>query len=406
MRSPTTMTIRSARSAWSSPAHPVEPDGSPVYYRVPESLDRARNDGQLWRWALAQAAEAHPSMLNVTRITLAEFLHDQFGTQTIIGHDVPVPAEERAPDSSGAYALDTLKDDETIAWLATGIKRFKLPDEFNPIKIFQAIDADPSGQKDVALQMLATIFENRLQFDRSVGYLKRSIESFGDEGDGKKRHIDQILGAWGQFEALETRPAGTGATVDFRFRNGKQVHFEAHEILYTKLLDDVKEYITSRPGQLDWQKLDISDIGTRLVVLDQKQYVGRSVARWDLDLVPRPAHFDRRITVTTPLQKAAPTCSTAQMEGGNQSRVVVWLDDTVIVKKRLHAKTYYFVADSRTGQPIAGAGVDFFGWRACNRRARTSTASRPGRSRGKPTGKAGSRYRRPSWTARTGTSSG
>ncbi len=81
---------------------PVEPDGSPVYYRVPESLAKASNDGQRWRWALAQSAEAHPSMLNVTRIALARFLHEQFGTQTIIGHDVPVPTEGRAADSSGA----------------------------------------------------------------------------------------------------------------------------------------------------------------------------------------------------------------------------------------------------------------------------------------------------------------
>ena len=52
---------------------PVEPDGSPVYYRVPEKLARASNDGERWRWALAQAAEADPSLLNTSRSTLAAF---------------------------------------------------------------------------------------------------------------------------------------------------------------------------------------------------------------------------------------------------------------------------------------------------------------------------------------------
>ena len=51
------------------------------------------------------------------------------------------------------------------------------------------------------------------------------------------------------------------------------------------------------------------------------------------------------------------------MEGGNTSRIVVWLDDTVIVKKPLVDQTYYFVADARTGQPVPRADVDLFGWR-------------------------------------------
>ncbi len=53
---------------------PVEPDGTPVYYRVPESFEKAKNDGQRWRWALAQAAEADPGLLNTTRLELAGFL--------------------------------------------------------------------------------------------------------------------------------------------------------------------------------------------------------------------------------------------------------------------------------------------------------------------------------------------
>ncbi len=52
------------------------------------------------------------------------------------------------------------------------------------------------------------------------------------QGQGwKSQQLDQILGAWGQFEAVMTQPAGRGAAVDFRFRNGRRVHFEAHEIL-------------------------------------------------------------------------------------------------------------------------------------------------------------------------------
>ena len=51
------------------------------------------------------------------------------------------------------------------------------------------------------------------------------------------------------------------------------------------------------------------------------------------------------------------------MADGNTSYIVVWVDDTAIVKKPLAGKTYYFVADAATGQPIAEANVEFFGWR-------------------------------------------
>ena len=79
-----------------------------------------------------------------------------------------------------------------------------------------------------------------------LDYLKRSRDALRrSKTTARSTSIDQILGAWGQFEPLGTLPAGRGATVDFRFRNGKQVHFEAHEILFTKLSSDVKDYISS-----------------------------------------------------------------------------------------------------------------------------------------------------------------
>ena len=344
---------------------PVDPDGTPVYYRVPESFEKATNDGERWRWALAQAVEANPGLLNTTRLELAGFVLGQFGTQTMAGSPFDVANAEGRPGAAGLFALDTLPDDETIARLATGIKRFKLPDEFNPIMIYQSIAGDPkTGKDEEALNGLATIFENRRQFDRAVQYLERSRALHGNGNEGwKKKKIDQFVEAWGQFEPQMTQPAGRGATVDFRFRNGRRVHFEAHEVLFGKLLKDVKDYISSGPKQIDWQQSDISDVGSRLVAMNQQQYLGRSVARWDLDVEPLAGHLDRRVSVTTPLQKAGAYLLVAQIEGGNTSRIIIWLDDTVIIKKPLVGQTYYFVADARTGQPVPRADVELFGWR-------------------------------------------
>jgi len=67
------------------PGGPVEADGTPVYYRTPHDFSQAKNDGERWRWPLAQAVEVDPGLLNEARYEQANFLLGQFGTQTLGG---------------------------------------------------------------------------------------------------------------------------------------------------------------------------------------------------------------------------------------------------------------------------------------------------------------------------------
>ncbi|MCE9545631.1 MAG: alpha-2-macroglobulin, partial [Planctomycetia bacterium] len=342
---------------------PVDEAGKPILYRAPRTFEAAKSDGERWRWALVQVGEFAPDRVDEAQMEFANFLRAQFGVETMAWYGRFFGAgesDEPDKDESGTYALHTLTDDETIARLATGIKRFKLPDEFNFIKICQQVAENaksPQGQQ--ALATLADSFTNRRQYPRAADYWRQSIARYhiGNE------QLQQIISNWARFEPATTQPSGRGAVVDFRFRNGKHVDFEAHEILVDKLLADLKAYLKSNPQQLDWQKVNIADLGYRLVQENQKQYVGRKVANWDLDLQPRKNHFDSRITVTTPLQKAGAYLVTARMAGGNESRIILWVADTAIVKKPLEGKTMYFVADATTGEPIPRANLEFFGYR-------------------------------------------
>ena len=302
---------------------------------------------------------------NEVRIKFADFLQQQFGVQTIAEFGWrfgPMATDDSKEDQSGTYALSTLGEDETIARLASGVKRFKLPDEFNYIKIYQQVADDPkTGYAEAALDHLATEFVNRRQYPKAADYLRRAIRECPKVDISWKSRLEQIEGNWGRFEPVMTQPAGQGATVEYRFRNGAgRVH--AQEIKVDKLLDNVKAYIKSRPRQLDWPKLDIGNIGYRLVTENQQQYLGRQVAHWELPLKPRPEHFDRRITVATPLEKAGAYLLSAKMAGGNTSYIILWLNDTAIVRKPLPGKNYYYVADAVSGSPVAKAEVEFFGW--------------------------------------------
>ena len=350
---------------------PVDADGKPVFHYVPKTFEASETDGQRWRWCLEQSVELNPQLMAQVRMQFADFLENQFGVQTMaqwgwrFGR---METDDTKEDESGTYALHTLKEDETIARLASGIKRFKLPDEFNYIKIYQKVAAEPkTGRAADALEHLAQIFENRRQYSKAADYWRQLLKEYSsifqlNRRQNWQQRLDQIVGNWGRFEPEQTQPAGKGATIEYRFRNGHEVEFTAHEIKVEKLLDDVKKFLKSNPKNLDWQKINIADIGHRLVQQNEKQYLGRQAAQWQLALEPREKHFDKRVTVTSPLQKPGAYLVNAKMADGNTTMIVVWVDDTTIVKKPLSGKTFYYVADAVSGKPVAKANVEFFGW--------------------------------------------
>ena len=154
-----------------------------------------------------------------------------------------------------------------------------------------------------ALERLAEIFENRRQFETAAQIWERRIREHGETAEARRR-IDQIrLPVGGVRRASHPQPAGRGATVDFRFRNGRKVRFEAREIDVRRLLADAKDYLRGDPREIQWPRVDLEQIGWRLVNEQQTRYLGRVAASWDLALEPRPDHFDRRITVATPLRQ-------------------------------------------------------------------------------------------------------
>ncbi len=353
---------------------PVDADDTPIYYALPKSWEAAKNDGERWRWVLETMVEWKPTLRNDERTIRAQFLQSQFGVQTLAQFGIELPQRDetatgKVDKKPGVWALDTLGEDETIARLATGLKRFKLPDEHNFIKLYQQVVVDADSNKTPALDLqaisnLAQLFANRRQYPRAAEYWRMAVDrSSGDARKANQQRLDQIIGNWGQFETVMSQPAGSGATVDFRFRNAQRVDFVAREINVAKLLADAKAYLQSKPKQLDWQQMNISDVGYRLVQDQQNKYVGAEVANWKLDLQPRDKHFDKRITVTTPLQKAGAYLVTAKIAGGNTSKIVLWLADTAIVRKPMQDKSYYYVADAVSGAPLAKANVEFFAFR-------------------------------------------
>ena len=336
---------------------PVDADGKPVFHDIPKSWEASKNDGERWRWLLEVAARLNPDLRQRLRLRRAEFLQSQFGVQSLArintGFGFNTLEPQGQPAEHGTFALHTLGENDTIAKLATGIKRFELPDDQNPIKLLQQLDLP---------ERLAPLFEDRRQYTRAAEYWRQAIEKNDNNHQHYRNRLNQIVKSWGRFEPVMAQPAGQGATVDFRYRNGKRVEFTAQQIDVAKLLEDMKAYLKSNPRKLNWDRMQLENLGHRLVTQEQKEYLGEEVARWSLDLEPRDGHFDRQITVTTPLQKPGAYLLTSKMADGNTTSVVVWLNDTAIVKKPLNGKSLYYVADAVTGQPVPKCNVEFFGY--------------------------------------------
>jgi uncharacterized protein YfaS (alpha-2-macroglobulin family) len=98
---------------------------------------------------------------------------------------------------------------------------------------------------------------------------------------------------------------------------------------------------------------------------NQTRYVGKQVASWRMALVPDKRHWDRHVTVKFPdaLKEAGSYLVVARMPQGNSARIVIWVADTVIVKKPLKQQMLYYVADAVSGKALSEMNIDFFGYR-------------------------------------------
>ena len=363
------------RGGWGAPGKgaPVDQDGNPVFHHKPESWDTAKSDGERWRWAMARVVLHVADRRSPVDLEWAGFLQSQFGVGASAVGGPPVIREAAAgdeagnekPKPSGEWAAHELANTETIAKLTTGVKRFTLPDEFNHIVILKAVIARGGETKRQALESLINERMNRHQYSQAADLLREMLKLaiVKDDRQGVQARIDQIEKNWMQIESTSVQPAGKGATLDIRYRNGNKATFEARPIKIDELLADVRKYIESKPQQLDGVKLQIDNIGWGLIRNDEAKYLEKSVAKWELDLKAPENHFDAMTTVTTPLQKAGAYWVTAKMKDGNEARIVLWVADTAISRKRVEDGTMYFVADAVTGAPIARADLEFFGWR-------------------------------------------
>ena len=331
----------------------------PLLFGVPESWEAARNDGERWRFALAEEIR-HNALLraNVT-LERARFAAGQFGEATLRSG----PWRGADPEETAArWQLDGLADDECLAKTSAGVRRFRLPEDQHFIALYRSMLDDPA-LGGVAGDELAGVFLARSQYDRAEEVLKRTLARHGDDNiRSRTRLLKQITGNWGRFLPVEPVAAGTRPKLPFVFRNATSVKFSAAPVDMDALLGDVRDYLAGKPWEIDSARIDPGMIGMRLVQGNAKRYLGKTAAEWTHALAPGAKHRDTRAELEMPLDRAGAWWVRADLGDGNTVFTVVWIVDQVLVRREVAGKLQWWVADALTGRPVEGARLDFFGY--------------------------------------------
>ena len=322
----------------------ADKEGNPFFYKLPKNFEEAQNDGERWRWLIEEKGDSMQR--------LADFSNALFGVQTISSYSYYFSRNIQAADKRNSImTVHTLKDDETIAKLASGIKRFKLPEDYNFIKLFE---------KTKQWNRLAQIYENRRQYPKALQFWKQYLAV--NHTQWVKNKIAQIEKNWCKLEnPYGSQSAGKGAKVDLRFRNGSEVEFTAFQVDYKLMMDKYKKYIKANKRDRElWRRTSFYNLGKEVLEGWAKDCLGSKVANWTLTTTPLKSYFDKTESVTTPLQKAGLYLLKAQIKDGNTSQILVWINDTVIVRKNIDKAMLYIVTDAVTGEPLPNLNVEFF----------------------------------------------
>lgn len=366
----TTLPDYDDQSGLDSPAsgYPVDAEGNPIYFKAAESWETAQSDGARLLWLQEETGRLSkdPSAVQFARASLAK---SWFSVRSIAGYGFRLNTVENEPArQEGIAALHTLKDDETVVKLATGPKRLTLPPEWNFMNLYEEVATNMDASEPIrvaAWQEIAQELTDRRQYPRAVKALQSAMEVTSNE-DSKKAvqaQIDQITASQGEFDPLPPQAAGSEAKLSLNFRNATQIQLSARQVNVAKLLADTEAYLRASPQQQEWQKTNVANIGQRLLEEGGAKYLIGEAVTWEHKLEPRENHWDRRVSVPTPLKDAGAWLVEGSFDGGHKTRALLWLEGLVIVHTKQEGAGHYYIADAMTGSPVAGATVRFFGYK-------------------------------------------
>lgn len=322
--------------------YPTDDSGKPVFFIIPASWDAAKNDGERIRWLLDQIARLAPGNESVMGAMWGSLIH-----ASLRRSKVEKIAELDCLPLFRTF-LSAPKDDRV---LPSGLKLDELRGQ---------------AQRGIYDELL-----DRQQRPALVAEMREWLKTASkDEAKWMREDIEMLTGAYGRFLGHPPQIAGQKATLEFIWRNARQVGFTARRIDVAGILAETEKRLSEyhQVGYIDPDKIPedsithMRSIGTRLLLQGAEKFLSKPITEWRMDLQPAPNHEESTVKVSTPLSEAGAYWIEATLAGGHKARCVLWIESIALVATQMRQGMHYFLADAITGAPIAGAELRLFGF--------------------------------------------
>lgn len=320
---------------------PVDENGEPLFYGLVKSWEDAKNDGERWMFAnTARAAVDDFGRRNSAR-SLGVFAENQFGVYRLRYED----------DLKNLIGdLRSLDDDETITRLANGIKRFKLPVEYNYMRMWRELNE---------YHLIAREYERRYQFVKAREMWKKA-------GKGYSHCVDRIsspnVSLSGNVPVVSYKKRGG---FEVNFRNADELEFSLAKIDVAKHLEEIKDEIKN--NRVDSSPFNMWDSFVFLKVCRSpdkvEKYLTGEKYSWSEKVSSPEDHFDAKKEIEVPYDlPQGDYLLEISAKGGNRIHSLLRVQRLAAVKESFAAKDggELYVVDAETGAPVKNAKVEAF----------------------------------------------
>ena len=320
---------------------PVDENGEPLFYGLVKNWEDAKNDGERWMFAnTARAAVDDFGRRNSAR-SLGAFAENQFGVYRLRDEgDLKKLIED----------LRSLDDDESITRLANGVKRFKLPIEYNYMRMWREL-------KEYAF--IASEYERRYQFVKACEMWKKA-------GKGYSHYVEEIssphVSLSGNVPVISYKKRGG---FEVNFRNADELEFSLAKIDVAKYLEEIKDEIKN--NRVDSAPFNMWDSFVFLNVCRSpdkiEKYLTGEKYSWSEKVSSPEDHFDAKKEIEVPYDlPAGDYLLMIAAKGGNRIHSLLRVQRLAAVKESFAAKDggELYVVDAETGAPVKNAKVEAF----------------------------------------------
>lgn len=320
---------------------PVDENGEPLFYDLVKTWEEAKNDGERWMFANTARATVDDFGRRNSARSLGVFAENQFGVYRLRG-------ESDLKNLIGD--LKSLDDDETITRLANGVKRFKLPIEYNYMRMWRELKEYDS---------IAREYERRYQFVKACEMWKKA-------GKGYSHYVERIsspnVSLSGNVPVVSYKKRGG---FEVNFRNADQLEFSLVKIDVARYLEEIKDDIkNNRKRESYYNPWDTYSFLHGCGDLKKvKKYLTEQKYSWSVKVSSPEDHFDAKKEIEIPYDlPQGDYLLEIAAKGGNRIHSLLRVQRLAVVKESFAVKggCELYVVDAESGTPVKNAKVEAF----------------------------------------------